>query len=87
MLHFLHGCYSNYSERFFCKQWKGMPEYNLIAPSLFCSWFGLVQVQVRVSQPINPNEDVSAFDFVTSGDNKDLNFGYYKGRLVCCDYG
>ena len=66
--------------------------YDLVSPSVFCLWFGLLQIQHRVTQPIS-DEDYFHPDFTTkfgdvSGrDFKPENFGYYKGRLVCCDYG
>lgn len=88
-LHFLQGCYANWSERRYCKMMKGVDEnvfYDLVAPSVWCSWFGLIQVQRRVSQPIRPDEDLGKYMDVCSGDCKPDNFGYLNGRLVCCDY-
>lgn len=89
MLHFLYGCYGNWSERQYCRMMKGVDDnqfYNLVAPSLFCSWFGLIQIQRRVDQPIRDDEDISYLLEVSGGETKPPNFGYFNGRVVCCDY-
>lgn len=37
-LHFLNGCYGNWSERNYTKIFKNLPEfYNKVSPTLFCS--------------------------------------------------
>ena len=88
---FLVGCCANYGERRYCKMMKGVDHnkfYDLVSPSLFCSWFGLVQVQRRCvinTTPLTP-EQLSRFDNVSCGESKPQNFGYYKGKLVCLDY-
>lgn len=87
--HFLYGCYANYSERNYCKMFRGMTKfYNLVAPSLFCSWFGIIQIQQRC-EPIDfdlSDEQLELLKIVHNGDEKKENFGYYKNRLVCLDY-
>lgn len=91
--HFLAGCKANWTER---KLWKmfreceGMPHRNLFVPSTFCSWFGLIQIQhravVRSNDDPLTDEELRTFKNITT-DTKASNFGYYKGRLVCIDYG
>lgn len=84
---FLYGCYSNYSERDFCKKFRDMPEfYNLVAPSLFCSWFGLLEVQVRCEEVLSISDsDLRRLESV-NGESKPINYGTYKNNLVCVDY-
>lgn len=82
-LHFLQGCYNNYSERYYCKTVKGTEDYNLIAPSYFCSWFGIIQIQAKC-EPIQ-NIEYGVFINLTD-DHKPENFGLYNGRVVCLDY-
>lgn len=46
---------SNYKEREYCKQMLGIADnyyYNLVAPSVYCSIFGLLQIQKRC-KPLN----------------------------------
>lgn len=103
-LHFLQGCYSNWSERRFCKHTKsGDYEtrscYNMVAPSLWCSWFGIVQIQRRCI-PLDPNpmshKSITRpflkkhFGRVCT-DIKHDNFGWLEidgceSVLVCLDY-
>lgn len=46
---FLEGCLSNWRERNYCKMMKPLKDYyDLVAPSLFCSWFGIIQIQKKV---------------------------------------
>lgn len=88
--HFLSGCCANWNER---KRWKIFHPCNdvdfgkKIAPTLFCSWFGLIQIQARceILHRHLSEEEVEYFKDVTT-DIKCQNFGYYKGRLVCVDY-
>ena len=88
---FLHGCLANYRERWFCKKFKDIEEprfYSMVCPSLFCSWFGLIQVQKRaqvLTRELTKSEILRFKDVCT--DMKRENFGYYNGRLVCIDYG
>lgn len=85
---FLQGCYANWSERHYCKMFKGMPDfYNKVAPSFFCSVFGLLQIQIRVeaNRMELTDEQVDYFKDLCT-DTKPNNFGYYKGKLVCVDY-
>lgn len=86
--HFLLGCYANWSERRFCKIMKKTKFYNLVAPSLFCSWFGLFQVQRRCIELDRhlTDEEIEKFRGVCQGDLKPENFGYYQNRIVCLDY-
>lgn len=87
--HFLQGCYANWSERQFCKSFKGVE--NIIwrvAPSYWCSWFGLFQIQAKCEPKLEhlTKEEVEEFKDLHGGDYKKENFGWYKGRLVCLDY-
>lgn len=90
--HFLKGCAANWSERGYYKVhskviYEGnMSEY--VAPSYFCSWFGLIQVQAYCNPKLtNLTEEEKGFYKPLCGtDNKKENFGYYKGKLVCVDY-
>lgn len=89
---FLHGCCANYKERAYCKMMKNVENnkfYDLVAPSIFCSLFGLFQVQKRCDEVPFPitEEQLLRFDAVRGGECKTQNFGLYKGRLVCLDYG
>lgn len=85
--HFLQGCYANWSERQYTKMFKGMNEYNKIAPTYFCSFFGLVSIQRRVIELDRhlTEEEVKYFEHQTS-DIKCANFGWLNGNLVCIDY-
>lgn len=89
-LHFLHGCYANWSERHYCKIMKGIENdkfYNLVVPSLFCSYFGLIQIQKRCIE-LNrhlTDEEIEIFKDVCN-DIKKENFGIYNDKLVCLDY-
>ncbi len=87
--HFLQGCYANWSERQYCKSFRNLPEfYDLVIPSHFCSWFGLIQIQARAIELDRhlTDEEWDKFKEVASNDMKKENFGYYKGRVVCLDY-
>lgn len=89
-LHFLYGCYSNYSER---SQYKNIKKNknnkfsNLIAPSIFCTWFGLIQIQKRCIELERhlTEEEKEIFKDICF-DIKKENFGYYKNNLVCFDF-
>lgn len=90
--HFLQGCLSNWAERKYYKMFlaadykENMVEY--VAPSFFCSWFGLVQIQARC-EPCTEDltDEQREFYYPLCGtDFKKENFGIYKGRLVCVDY-
>lgn len=86
---FLTGSLANYREREYCRMMKNIPDlYNLVCPSLWCSWFGLIQIQKRAKPVIDELSDYefSKFDNICD-DLKNENFGYYHGRLVCIDYG
>lgn len=86
--HFLHGCYCNWKERKFYKDFKKHPYGKLVSPSIFCSFFGLIQIQKRCAPYIGvlSESDKKKFKPVCQEDNKGLNFGWYKGELVCLDY-
>lgn len=87
--HFLNGCSASWRERKYWKQWRNTEMGNRLCPTIFCSWFGLIQIQKRAA--ILPNdrflseEELRPFgDFAT--DIKPSNFGHYNGRLVIVDY-
>ena len=85
--HFLQGCYANWSERQYTKMFRNLPEIKKVAPTYFCSWFGLVSVQARVIE-LNrhlTNEEREYFKHQTD-DIKSANFGFLNGNLVCIDY-
>lgn len=89
--HFLQGCYANWSERVYCKRMKGVEGnkfYNKVAPSFWCSWFGLIQIQAKCTPVLRhlTDEEIEHFKDLHGGDYKKENFGWYKGRLVCLDY-
>lgn len=85
-LHFLNGCYSNWSERHVTK--LKIEEFQVkTAPTLFCSWFGLLSVQIRAEPRIADLTEAEKDYFKNqTTDIKPQNFGYIKGRLVCVDY-
>lgn len=90
--HWLQGCYANWSERNYYKVFsKADYEENMVehvAPSLFCSWFGLVQIQARC-EPMEEDLTDEQKEFyypLCARDCKKQNFGWYKGKLVCLDY-
>ncbi len=91
--HFLQGCVSNWSERKFTKTFKNANfsgnMYKHIAPSLWCSWFGLIQIQVKCEPNPEPLSDSQKefFEPLCGTDSKKENFGILNGRLVCLDYG
>lgn len=91
--HFLKGCCSNWNERTLCKDFKyfeGEPNlYFMVAPSLYCSVFGLFQIQVKCSPKLEDiiEAEKKLYFSICGSDNKKENFGWYRGRLVCLDYG
>ena len=87
--HFLLGCYANWSERKYCRMFKNMPKYyDLVSPSYFCSWFGLIQIQARCEELDRDltKQEIKKFKSVCNYDIKKENFGYYNNKLVCLDY-
>lgn len=93
-LNFLQGCLANWRERNYCKMFKDLPEfYNKVAPSFFCSWFGLFQIQGRCeTRPPEPTlKDLeNKLELLSSSNNWDKkveNIGYYKDHWVWLDYG
>lgn len=89
---FLQGCYANWSERKYCKDFKNADYednlYKFVCPSYFCSWFGIIQIQAKCDQVLNElnGEEIKNHLPLCGTDSKKENFGYFKGRLVCLDY-
>lgn len=81
---FIYGCYCNMSERLYCIN-HGTEN---VSPSLFCSWFGLIQIQRRCKSLERDLtlEEVQEYKYLHCDDIKKENFGYYEGKLVCLDY-
>lgn len=90
-LNFLMGCVSNKRERTLFKSFvdfDGYSIYKYVAPSLYCSIFGLIQIQKRC-EPLNrdlSDEEKQKFFEVCMGDLKRENFGLLDGNIVCLDY-
>ena len=99
-LQFLKGCRSNYQERMLYKNSNlylvDLKDYY--CPSLFCTWFGLLQIQRRCLEMNRDLTDVEKIRFkgITT-DFKKENFGFYTKRyneyknnynynIVCLDY-
>lgn len=90
---FLTGCKDNWTERLLYKLWKDPnnlvhSKHKSLAPSIFCSWFGLIQIQKRVI-PLDrelTRKERKYFRPICGRDNKKENFGIYQERLVCVDY-
>lgn len=90
-IHFVQGCLANLNERKYYKDFYGSSyEGNMVdfvAPSLFCSWFGLFQIQLRCEpNKIALTESEISFFKPLTRDIKETNFGFYKNKLVCLDY-
>jgi len=87
--HFLVGCECNWKERKWTKSCKhSLDFYSKLSPTLFCSLFGLMSIQLRC-KPLDrslTDKEVAYFQDVTT-DVKSDNFGYLNGLLVCFDYG
>lgn len=89
---FLQGCVANWSERNFCKMFKDANYdenlYEFVAPSYFCSWFGLIQIQARCEKVVKeiPELEIKKYIPLCGTDIKKENFGYFNGKLVCLDY-
>ena len=86
--HFLLGCHCNWLEKKYTKVWDGYPPLgDKIAPTVFCTWFGLLSVQKRVValQRDLTEEEITLFEGVCSDVKRD-NFGLLNGNLVCVDY-
>lgn len=90
--HFLQGCCANWSERKFCKDFKNANDrynmYEFVAPSFFCLFFGLIQIQARCLENNKEltEEQKEFYKPLCGTDSKKENFGWYKGKLVCLDY-
>lgn len=79
------GCFSNIGEWDAWMAWGDAREGQWLAPCVALSPRGSVLLQRRV-QPLRPDELPERLPgFLT--DTKVSNFGLYKGRVVCCDYG
>ena len=85
-INFLTGCLANLKER---QKTRWGIYKDLITPTLWCLWGGLMAIQKRITvkeEPL-PKDVLGKFRSLTA-DSKPTNFGYTKdGRLVCCDYG
>ena len=92
-LNFLQGCLANWKERSYCRMFRNMPEFiNLVAPSLFCTWFGLFQIQKRCYVYSKKNcknqiEEVISIGIKKGWDFKKENLGILNDRWVWLDYG
>ena len=87
--HFLNGMYANWSERQFSKSFKNLPEYEKIAPTIFCTWFGFLSIQKRVESlkfDIKTNLDLREQFKDICEDFKSENFGILNDKIVCIDY-
>ena len=86
-LHFLQGCYANWSERQYYKRANKINK-DRVAPSYFCSWFGLFQIQARCLEKLENliEQEIEDYKDLHCGDYKKENFGWYNQRLVCLDY-
>ena len=87
-LHFLQGCYANWSERYFTKTFANLNNINTIAPTYFCFLFGLFSIQARVKPMLEEltDQQKKLFEPLCGADNKKENFGWLNDRLVCIDY-
>lgn len=86
--HFLQGCYANWSERQSTRATRNDPGmFSKIAPTLFCTWFGLLSIQRR-AEPLDRNLTLMEIGQFTpwTTDLKKENFGYLNGKIVCIDY-
>ena len=60
----------------------------MVSPSLFCSYFGLLQIQKRC-KPLDrdlTDEELVSFKYYCNEDCSKTNFGYYNNNIVCVDY-
>lgn len=90
--HFLIGCQANWTERNISKTFSKCKDCNLtwtIAPTYFCLWFGLFQIQARCLELDRhlTKKEVKYFKSLGFTDLKKENIGWYKDRLVIFDYG
>jgi hypothetical protein len=87
---FLKGCIQNISERQFYEYGEmiyNVPIRHLIAPSIYCAFMGLFQIQKRCSPNFKDltDDEKQGFKGITTDTHK-YNFGYYNDKLVCLDY-
>lgn len=86
--HFLLGCYANWTERHYTKTFEGFSEFiDKVSPTVFCSYFGLVSIQRKVTVLDRDLTDDEQYYFrKQTTDIKKENFGFLNGKLVCIDY-
>lgn len=87
-MHFLNGCQANWKERDYCLTFQSLEEFReRVVPTLFCSWFGLLSIQRRVTEL---ERDLTEHEVIyfkeQTVDIKRQNFGWFNGKLVCVDY-
>jgi len=87
--HFLKGCVANWDERRITKSLKNSSYFYKIAPTVYCSWFGLFSIQVRCKPLLRDLTDKEKIYFqdILDMDMKKENFGFISNSLVCLDYG
>lgn len=78
-------CYQNVIEYETWNRVHGTPACKWFAPVLSMSALGTLLVMAKVA-PLGLKDTPSALPGFFS-DVKRSNFGIYKGRVVCCDYG
>ena len=84
---FLKGCYSNLRERKLYKEFK-LFNYDL-CPNYFCSWMGLMQIQLRCISPVTLEVVDDLMCRTKNGFIKDVkadNIGMYKSKIYFIDY-
>ena len=88
--HFLIGCLANWNERerYLLIKRYSKDSYLKIAISLWCSYFGLIQIQKRCKELDREltDEEYISFEYYCNNDCKRTNFGYYHNNIVCLDY-
>jgi len=87
--YFLRGCTANLKERYIYLKRKLRYEHPKVVPTWFCFPFGLFAIQPRcvLLDRFLTEEEKIEFASICNGDDKKENFGFYKGSLVCLDYG
>jgi hypothetical protein len=92
--HFLVGCAANWGERRLWKSFKGVyatdeDVWDYWIPTLWCSWFGLISLQLKGS-PLSDQDwgyvqEHSIYKEACS-DFKRENFVKLDSKIYCCDY-
>lgn len=73
-------------ERYYYKQFKNIEGYNkYLCPSLFCSLFGLIQIQKRCDEVVDYSK-VDSFITNNFNDIKLQNLGLLGNTIVVVDY-